>query len=112
MAKLVIILAGISLMAACLQICLSKPVDIQHEDENPDSSGSGFGDKVRNKEDRNYPDSDDEDYGGESGSGSNTITFTQEETWKFFYNLLKKNGFNVTEIINQRLLAINNPTHH
>ena len=97
MARLVITLVAISLMATCLQICLSKPVDIQHEDENPDSSGSGYVDMERKKEDRIYPDDDDEDY---SGSGSDTIIFTQEEIWKLFYIILKQAGFNTTEIIN------------
>lgn len=89
-------------MATCLQICLSKPVDIQHEDEQSDnsSSGSGSGDMERNKGDRLYPDNDDEDYSSESGSGSNTIKFTQEEIWKFFISILKQAGYNTTEIIN------------
>lgn len=95
MARLIIFLTAISLIASYLQVCLPRPVDIQREDEKPDSSGSGFTDLESTKNNMTGP--DDEDYSGDSSSGSSSdiIKKTQEEIWKQFILLLELHGYKI-----------------
>lgn len=95
-----ITLAMISLMAICLQLCLSKPVDIPDKEKKFNSSGSGFGDmEISKNMTGSGSDDDDEDYSG-STSIRPTRIFTQEEIWQIFILFLQRTGLNATEILN------------
>ena len=92
MAKLVITLAVISLLAGCLQVSSAKPV-VHKEDIN---SGSGYVNEEGNEDNMiGHEASDDEDYS--SGSGSESVNkiliLTQEEVWKLFEAQLKRLGY-------------------
>ena len=115
MAKLVITLAVISLVASWLQVCSSIPIDFEREDKsgisdlernknnatNPDissadgntdgsGSGSGFSDLEKNKIRPDIDDYDDEDYNDEKGSAILFVPYT--ELIRIFCERLKSLG--------------------
>lgn len=96
MAKLVLTLAVISLLATCLQVSSAKPI-VHKEDEK---SENGYVDKDENEDNMIALESgDDEDYSSESGSGRGSgsgngiLILTQEEIWKQFEAYLKRHGY-------------------
>ena len=108
MAKLVLTLAVISLLATWLQVSSAKPVVPE----------SGYVDKEGNEDDMiGLETSDDEEYNSGSGSGSESgsekiLILTQEEIWKLFQARLKKLGYslNPTEAPSNSTEAPSNPT--
>ena len=102
MAKLVIILAVISLLATCLQVSSAKPVDVSSGDKE---IKSGYENKEENEEDVTGLDTgDDEDYSSSgSGSGNEILILTQEEVWRLFEEQLRRLGYDLN------LLELQNP---
>ena len=102
MAKLILTLAVISLLASCLQVSSAKPI-VPKEDEKPEND---YVDKDGNEDNMiGLETGDDEDYSGESGSGSQNgneggngsgngiLILTQEEIWKYFEAYLRRHGY-------------------
>lgn len=125
MAKLMITLAVISLMASCLQVSSSIPIDFEREDKDSISdlennttsvdmnstddmnntdvdtygsgSGSGFSDLEKNIVGPDIDNDDDEDYSDERGSGTTVIPhYRYEDIIRMFCERLKILGIKYT----------------